>query len=201
MNTVKWNGSNVEEVKQLVENKALVFRSIDDENTLVLLTLKGLNTVNENDVIVIDSANRVGVIPSAFSFENETQSEQETSSSSENENNATNRLKGILKSFGLTDEHINKTVSTFNDFRTNVENGLDELSREVIDKGVKAKDKFENEKNRTKDVFDELRQRHEATAQKEESLFNELKANPKYSGLSDNELKLIARRRIFNSRK
>lgn len=200
MNTVKWNGSNVEEVKQLVENKALVFRSIDDENTLVLLTLKGLNTVKENDVIAVDSANRVGVIPSAFSFENETQSEQETSSS-EDEDNTTNQLKGILKSFGLTDEHINKTVSTFNDVRTNLESGIGELSREIANRGAKAKDKFENEKDRTKEVFDELRQRYEETAQKEESLFNELKSNPKYSGLSDNELKVIVRRRIFNSRK
>lgn len=199
MNTVKWNGSNVEEVKQLVENKALVFRSIDDENTLVLLTLKGLNTVKENDVIAVDSANRVGVIPSAFSFENETQYEQETSS--EDEDNTTNQLKGILKSFGLTDEHINKTVSTFNDVRTNLESGIGELSREIANRGAKAKDKFENEKDRTKEVFDELRQRHEETVQKEESLFNELKSNPKYSGLSDNELKVIVRRRIFNSRK
>lgn len=201
MNTVKWNGSNVEEVKQLVENKALVFRSIDDENTLVLLTLKGLNTVNENDVIVIDSANRVGVIPSAFSFENETQSEQETSSSEDEEDIASKELRHALKSFGLTDDHVNKAVSSMNNVRTDLGEKLDALSRGFLDQSVKAKDKFENEKNRTKDVFDELRQRHEATAQKEESLFNELKANPKYSGLSDNELKLIVRRRIFNSRK
>lgn len=201
MNTVKWNGSNVEEVKQLVENKALIFRSIDDENTLVLLTLKGLNTVNENDVIVIDSANRVGIIPSAFSFENETQSEQETSSSEDEEDIASKELRHALKSFGLTDDHVNKAVSAMNNVRTDLGEKLDALSRGFLDQSVKAKDKFENEKNRTKEVFDELRQRHEATAQKEESLFNELKANPKYSGLSDNELKLIARRRIFNSRK
>lgn len=199
MNTVKWNGSNVEEVKQLVENKALVFRSIDDENTLVLLTLKGLNTVKENDVIAVDSANRVGVIPSAFSFENETQYEQETSS--EDEDIASRELRRALKSLGLTDDHANKTVSAIGDLRTDMEKKIGGMFQGFLEQGSKAKDKFENEKNRTKEVFDELRQRHEETAQKEESLFNELKSNPKYSGLSDNELKVIVRRRIFNIRK
>lgn len=205
---IQWNGSNLEEVKQFLNNYDVVRHPKYEDLLIVFMGLSESLTVDKGDILAFDKDGYLTVL------QNEN---NEQNSESEDEYK---ELKETARFFGLSDEDVNRMTGQLEHFVSSLQKATSEKSKSPFERmkdkaqqhSKNASDKVkqhtsdfvEKSKNHAKDAYfkssrtmEEIKRKYQETAQKEVDMFNELREQEGYSGLTDNELRRIVKSRVF----
>lgn len=209
---IQWDGSNLDEVKQFVEDYD-VLRHPKYEDVLVIASIAGSLIVDKGDILAFDKDGYLIVL------QNENDEDK-----SESMDDDYRELKETARFFGMSDDDVDRMTGQFERFVSSLKqvtseerqlpfermvNQAQKQSEKVSSKAKRhASDFVEKSKNHAKDAYfkssaamDEVKRKYQEREQKEEDLFETLRDQEGYSGLSDSELRRIVKSRIFFDRK
>lgn len=172
MNQVElvYTGDNVDSFKEALSD----YRVIKDEDQLIVVDdSQILFVIEKNDRLLIDMYGNIHITSSDFGHRSE-KDEAVTDDS----------LREILRPFvEAFNEEKNETSNRFKDIAKRMKEETTNKAKELHFYGETFKES--------------LKQKHAARQQKEDALFNRLRDNASYNGLSDQELRRVVKSRIF----